>query len=310
MRRSIFVSCLVLASLASAAEATASAEVESNDKNLYVEGMFVATYQRTGLFADVRARYRQALYTHDHEALHSNFWGVGLIEQASPVFSETGVYAEVQPASFFRLTAAYQLVGYFGTFNTMRTTSGCDGAASLGSADTRCAFPMSGVTAAGRADYGHRAWVEALSQAQLGRFHLSDSFTAERWWFREDWAAGASATHWINEQLALPQRKQDTVLTNTAMVMFDVLPDRGGSNPHLMVGAMSSLSWAAGTGYLNHRVGPVGILHVPEWHGLRDLSAVLMVQFYTHDRYAKGPVPFVGLALSISTPNFVPQALR
>jgi hypothetical protein len=32
---------------------------------------------------------------------------------------------------------------------------------------------------------------------------------------------------------------------------------------------------------------------------------VLMVQFYTHDRYAKGPLPFIGLALSVSTPNFM-----
>jgi len=310
MRRSLIAACLVFGSLAKAQEATASAELENDDKNLYVEGMFVATYQRTGMFADVRARYRQALYAHDHVALHSNFWGVGLIEQASPVFSETGVYAELQPVSFFRVTAAYQLVGYFGTFNTMRTASGCDGVQSRSAQDTACAFPLEGAKSGGKADWGHRAWVAAEFQAELAGFHISDGFTAERWWFREDWAAGEGATHWINEQLALPQRKHDTVLTNTAMVMYDVVPDRGGSRPHVMAGVMSSLNFAAGTSYLNHRVGPVGILHIPEWKGMRDLSAVLMVQFYTHDRYAKGPVPFIGVALSVSTPNFVPKALR
>jgi hypothetical protein len=77
-----------------------------------------------------------------------------------------------------------------------------------------------------------------------------------------------------------------------------------------MTGVMSSLFWAAGTDYLNHRVGPIAVLHIPEWKGMRDLAAVLMVQFYTHDRYAKGPLPFIGLALSVSTPNFVPKELR
>lgn len=305
MRRSLLAAFLVAASWAAAAEAEAVEDATANDDNLYLESMLVGTFQRTGGMVDLRMRYRRELYTHDHEALSGNFVGIGLIEQATPIFSQTGLYLEVQPASFFRLTAAYELVGYFGTFNTLRTVSDCDGVKNLSAADPRCAFPMSGATAAGRADYGHRLWVEALSQAHVGRFFVSNNFTAERWWFRDGWAAGPGATHWVNELFALPQRKDDTVLTNTALVTFDVLPDRGGSRPHVAIGAMSNLNYAVGTDYTMHRAGPIAMVHLPEWRGLRDLAAVLMVQFYTHDRYARGGLPFIGLALTVSTPNFL-----
>jgi hypothetical protein len=64
--------------------------------------MLVGTIQRTGGFVDLRMRYRRTLYASEHEALSGNFVGVGLIEQATPIFSQTGAYLEVQPASFFR----------------------------------------------------------------------------------------------------------------------------------------------------------------------------------------------------------------
>src|SRR6185295_3756452 len=136
--------------------------------DLFVESMLVGTYQRTGVMADLRLRYRHALYASDNPALSGNFFGVGAIEQASPVFSQTGAYVEVQPLSLFRLTAAYELVGYFGTFNTMRTMTGCENVQSMSADDPRCAFPDTQPTKAGTADYGHRAWVEALAQGQLG----------------------------------------------------------------------------------------------------------------------------------------------
>lgn len=304
MGRFILAATFVFSQVAAAA-AEATAELPKPSSNLYLESMLVGTIQRTGGFVDLRMRYRKTMYSSEHEAFFGNFIGAGLIEQATPIFSQTGAYVEVQPASFFRLTGAYELVGYFGTFNTMRTASNCEGVKFMTAEDQSCAFPLSGSTAPGRADYGHRAWVEALSQGRLGRFVASNNFTAERWWFRDDWAAGRSASFWVNELFALPQKKDDTVLTNTAMVMFEALRDQGGSSPHVMVGAMSSLAYAVGTDYTMHRVGPVGVLHIPEWKGMRDLAAVLMVQFYTHDRYAKGPLPFIGLALSVSTPNFM-----
>jgi hypothetical protein len=271
--------------------------------NFFLESTLVGTVQRTGGILDLRLRYRRGIYESSNEAFKDNYFGAGVIEQATPIFSQSGVYAEVAPSSFFRLTAAYELVGYFGAFNTLRTVSDCAGVSSMSADDPRCAFPLES-HAKGRADYGHRLWAEALTQAHFGRLIVADNFTVERWWFRDDWAAGPSADHWVNEMLNLPQSKQDLVLTNDAQVLFEVLTDK----PHLMVGLDSNLAYAAGTDYRTHRVGAMGVVHLPEWRGMRDLAAVLLVQWYTNDRYTRGPIPFVGLVLTCSTPNFLKGA--
>lgn len=271
--------------------------------NLFLEATLVGTVQRTGGILDLRLRYRRALYDSAHEAFHDNYWGVGLIEQATPIFSQSGLYAEVAPTSFFRLTAAYELIGYFGAFNTLRTVSDCQGVQRLRRDDLRCAFPLDSRSQA-HADYGHRAWVEALTQLHLGNFFIADNFTAERWWFRDAWAAGPGADHWVNEMFNLPQQKQDTVLTNNASVLYEF---RAGS-PRVLAGVVSDLAYAVSTDYRTHRVGGMAMVHVPEWRGVRDLAACLLVEWYTHDRYTAGPVPFVGLALTVSTPNLVKGA--
>ena len=136
---------------------------------------------------------------------------------------------------------------------------------------------------------------------KLGRFFIADNLTVERWFFRENWAAGATTTHWVNEMFNLPQRRDDLVITNDAQVLFEILNE----SPRVLAGFVSDMAYAAGTDYRTHRVGVMGMVHIPEWRGLRDLAAVLLVQFYTHDRYTRGPMPFIGLALTISTPNFM-----
>lgn len=39
--------------------------------------------------------------------------------------------------------------------------------------------------------------------------------------------------------------------------------------------------------------------------GRRDIVAILLVQFYTNDRYAVGPIPFLGLVFSAATRSFL-----
>lgn len=287
-------------------QASVEAPAPSRDR-LFLESLAFGSVQRTGAIVDLRMRYRHVLYAHDHEAFNDNFVGVGAIEQATPIFSNTGVYAELQPASFFRLTATYQLVGYFGTFGTMRTPGNCEHAQTLGPDDARCPFPLEDATAS-RADYGHRVAVEAFSQARLGRFYVSNTFSVERWMFRDDWASGA-ATHWINEMFNVPMAKNDTLVLNNATAMFDILPG-GGTRLHLAAGVMSDLAYAVGTDYRTHRVGFTAMAHLPEWHSLRDVAAVLMVQWYTHDRYTRGAMPMIGVALTVTTPNFLAQGAQ
>ena len=58
-------------------------------------------------------------------------------------------------------------------------------------------------------------------------------------------------------------------------------------------------------GYRTHRVGPVALLRAPKLGGLRDAAFVLLVQWYTHNRYLKGPAPFIGLVFAFSTKDLL-----
>jgi hypothetical protein len=269
-------------------------------QTLHLDAMIIGTFQRIGLMADLRLRYRHSLYASDNVAFAENFVGAGFIEQASPVFSQTGAYLELQPATFFNISANYQWVGYFGAFNTLRAVNDCEGVQSMSADDPRCAF-SSNSSAPNMSDYGHRVWVEAHLRGRIGPVIATDSVSVEGWGFRDGWAAGPHKKYWINEYFNLPQRQKDLVITNSGAVLYEVLKGHGAGNLHLLVGAMSSLAYATGTNYLTHRAGPVAILQLPKWHQARDLFAALMVQFYTHDRYTQGPIPFVGLALGMST---------
>ncbi len=265
--------------------------------SLFVEGLLVGTVQRTGALADVRLRYRHRLYDAEDIAFRDNSLGAGVITQVSPVFAHGGGYVELAPASFLRFSAGYQVVGYYGVLGSLRALSDCDAAPSLGSTDSRCDFRPAedGQPLATFADQGHRLWVDTLVQGKLGPVLFYDCFSAERWWFRERWAAGEDYGFWFNELLALPQRRDDTVLTNSAALLLELVPE------HILLDASGDLAYASGTGYLTQRVGVTGILRVPAWRGLRELAAALIVQLYTNDRYTVGPMPFLGLALGAST---------
>src|SRR6185436_19682565 len=114
--------CWLLLALATLVPAGASAQAGSppDAARLFVEGVLGGSLHREGALLDLRLRYRHRLYAAADEALRDNYAGAGVIAQTSPAFNQTGAYAELAPASFFRLTAAYQAVAYFGTFDSLR----------------------------------------------------------------------------------------------------------------------------------------------------------------------------------------------
>lgn len=67
---------------------------------------------------------------------------------------------------------------------------------------------------------------------------------------------------------------------------------------HLRLGAIEGLQFAAQTQLL------ATPLRSPKWGPFRDVTAQLAVLFYTHERYLTG-WPYVALALSAATPNFL-----
>ncbi len=284
----------------------ASAQSQSQDPAdaLFVEGLAAVGVHRELAFLDLRLRYRHRIYASASEALRANYAGLGVIAQTSPVFIQPGVYTELAPTSFLRVTAAYQSVIYFGVLDSLRPLAGCDAVAVLRPTDARCDFQSTGSHVPQASDYGHRVWSEADLQTKLGRLLAYGTFSAERWWFRTGWSAGPAYDSWYNPLYSLPQRRADTVLTSNAGLFVETLTLDRRAKLSLLLGATSNLAYAMGTDYLMHRAGPAVVLRAPAGLGLRDLVLALLVHLYTHDRYMQGPLPFVGLLASASTGSF------
>jgi hypothetical protein len=88
---------------------------------LFYNNLFALRYNPLGAFEEFRFSYRYRLYDHKHRAFRDNFAGVGVVPGVSPAFLRLGVFAEVQPASFFLLTAQYEAIRYFGAFRVMQS---------------------------------------------------------------------------------------------------------------------------------------------------------------------------------------------
>ncbi|HCF57204.1 MAG TPA: hypothetical protein DFS52_04290 [Myxococcales bacterium] len=273
-------------------------------RQLIVSGDLVGAYNQLGALASLNLRYQQRLYESQSAAFTENYWGAAIQSQLSPAFALNGGVVELAPATFFRLTAGYHLITYFGTFNSLKTFEDCSG--SLDKEDPRCKFklPITPLTG-NEADYGHRAFLAARLRAKVGPVVLLENATVERSWFREAWDAGPQKAYWFNELHLVPQERADELVLNSLSLLYEALPERGRGDLNLLVGLSERLAWARGTDYLMHRVGVMAIGRCPEWNGVRDAALGLIVEWYLADRFRRGAVPFVGLLIAGSTPNLL-----
>lgn len=285
------------------AELSTSTSASRPVDDVAIDLALTGTFQRMGALLDANAHYRRRLYASDDAAFSDNFVGVSFVNQVAPIFVNSGVQLEVAPASFVRVYGGYQPVGYFGALGTLRTRSGCKGASALAAVDQTCDYSPVLPDDGGVSGLGHRLWGELVLQAALGRFTAFGSARVERWWMHAANADGAD-TFWVNELYGIPQAFADVAFSSTGAVLFEVLSETAG-RPQLLVGAIDDVKWAAAADVLSHRVGPIAIVHLAKWRGLRDLNAALFAQFYTHERYLVGQFPLVGLSLGLSTANFV-----
>lgn len=273
--------------------------------SLALETEFIGAYNRLGALLTLNLRYRLRLYESQSAVLEDNFVGIGLLSQTSPTFSQNGVVVELAPASVLRLRGGYQLVTYFGLLNSLHAYEDCSAPVEESDRETRCDFDY-GITPvdAGESDFGHRAWVSAQLRAKVGRVALVETASLERWWFRSGWDSGELG-YWFNELHVVPLQREDTVVLNSVSLIFDAIPESGPSDLHLMVGLSERLAWGRGTDYLMHRVGAMAIGRLPNWRGLKDAAVVGILEWYTHDRYHAGALPFIGVLFSASTPNLL-----
>ena len=263
------------------------------------EGQVALSLQRLGMLADLKLRAKKVLYLSDSEFFKDNFLIIGLSTQVSPVFAHAGVQVDFQPAAFFKLSGGYHFVGYFGSLGSLRTPTDCSGARLLGKTDPRCDFHPIGFedNPEGVAATGHRLWAEATLMVRVGPVIAVGGARVERW------LMNSPGQFWVNELYGLPQSRPDTVITGGGALLYAVL-DPEGRRPELLLGAADDLGWSLGPDGFYNRVGPVASLRAPKWGPFREVTAQLAVLFYTHERYLAGS-PYVALALSAATPNFI-----
>jgi hypothetical protein len=75
----------------------------------------------SGLFTHMAFLVRHRLYASDSLALRDNSLGVGAIGMVSPALMRGGLGVEFQPLSILQLSASYEGIYYFGTFNFMQS---------------------------------------------------------------------------------------------------------------------------------------------------------------------------------------------
>ncbi len=270
--------------------------------DIAAEAQFAMTLQRLGAQVDLKLRAKRALYASDSEFFHDNFLTVGLISQVAPIYANVGAQLEFQPASFIKLTGGYQFVGYFGAMGSLRTPTECSGVRKLSRDDARCDFhPINFEdNPPGVAATGHRVWLEGQLMGRVGPVIAIGGARLERW------LMNAPGEFWVNELYGIPQARSDTTLTGGGALLYAVM-DAEGRRPELLLGAADDLAWSVGTDSFFNRVGPVAMLRAPKWGPFREVTAQVAVQFYTHERYLTG-TPYVALALSAATPNFLDRS--
>jgi hypothetical protein len=221
----------------------------------------------------------------------------------APIFVHSGAQVDFAPTSFARVSAGYQFVGYFSALGTLRTATGCRGAGLLPATDPTCDYQPELPDAVGKGGVGHRAFVEAVLQVKISRFLAIGGARFDRWWMTA-LENTSGDDYWVNELSGQPQAMADNVVTGGGALLFEALTDAPG-RPQILVGAANDLAWVVRSDVFTHKVGPVAILRIPKWRSFRELTVSAAVQFYTHERYLLGKVPFIGLQLGGSTANFL-----
>lgn len=267
--------------------------------DLAAEGQLALSLQRLGMLADVKLRAKRGLYLSDSEFFADNALTFALTTQVAPVFVNAGAQVDFQPASFVKLSGGYHFVGYFGAMGSLRQPTGCSGLSTIAATETRCDFhPIAFEdNPEGSAETGHRLWLEAQLMGRVGPIIVAGGVRAERW------LMNSPGEFWVNELYGLAQARSDTVISGGGALLYAVMNPEG-RRPELLLGAADELAWSLGPDSFYNRVGPVAMLRVPKWGPWREVTAQVAVLFYTHERYLAGS-PYVALALSAATPNFL-----
>lgn len=106
-----------------AAAETSTRVDDSNDRNqIRYQNLTLGRYNPLGLFNQLTLGYRRTLYGETDSVLQQGSYAAFNVTPAiSPAWVRGGPQIEVQPLAILRLSATYELIGYYGSFDSLQS---------------------------------------------------------------------------------------------------------------------------------------------------------------------------------------------
>jgi hypothetical protein len=284
------------------------------DTRLILIHLLVARYNPLGLEYQLRAGVQKKLYASPSPTTRDNFVFAGLSPKINPAYVKVGPSFEIQPASFFNLRVAGELVGYFSTFGYLQSY----------------ASPMADYSdtaiAAGKeakrnySTYGGHVMIEPSVQLRVGDVVVRDKMAVEYW--RMNVHDGDRVFYDVTLDTVLS--KDGWVVSNDADLLFlHDFKDWTGTlrGARLTIGARYTMvkplyqrgDFAPGDQPAredngHHRVGPLLAFTFFD-HGFEALNrptVLVIVNWYADHRYRAGQdvnqaIPYFVLGLAAQT---------
>lgn len=150
------------------------------EQQVFHQNTTVFRYNPLGLITFGEMGYRHRLFAAPESAVLRNNWAsAGLSYALSPGFGRVGPRVEIQPLSILSVWAAYELVGWFGSFDYITSYSNLESAAAAGWSDT--ALGDQSEAGLNYALSGSQLWLGANFQIKVGPVALINQFRATRY---------------------------------------------------------------------------------------------------------------------------------
>ena len=148
---------------------------EPPDTRLVLNHLLAGRYNPLGLEYQLRAGVQKRLYKSKSPALRDNFVHGGLYPKINPAFVKFGPSFEIQPASFFNLRVAGEVIGFFSTFGFLQSF-----------ASPTARYSDTDITAGKDAGRNYSTWgghgmIEPSVQFRVGNVVVRDKLAIEYW---------------------------------------------------------------------------------------------------------------------------------
>ena len=145
------------------------------DTRLVANHLLALRYNPLGLEYQLRAGIQKRLYRSNSAALRDNFVFGGLAPRLNPAFIKMGPSFEIQPASFFNLRAAGEVIGFFSTFGFLQSFTSPLADYSDSTLTDRKDAKLNYST------WGGHAMIEPSVQFRVGNIVVRDKLAVEYW---------------------------------------------------------------------------------------------------------------------------------